>query len=167
MLIGNFIFGNGALSSRLGDRIRQKEGLSYGVSSSLSVSPFDQHAVLTITAICNPRNIGRVETAAREELDRLVRDGVTQEELEQARRGYLEARIVGRSSDPALAGLLNSLTHEKRTMEFEAALEKNIRALTPGQVSTAWRTHVDPKNLVVVTAGDFEAKPTPAAARTE
>ena len=52
-------------------------------------------------------------------------------------------------------------------MEFEAALEKNIRALTPDQVSTAWRTHIDPRNLVVVTAGDFEPKPTPTAARTE
>ncbi|HWW01798.1 MAG TPA: pitrilysin family protein [Candidatus Acidoferrum sp.] len=167
ILIGNYIFGSGALSSRLGDRIRQKEGLSYGVSSSLSVSPFDQRAVLTVTAICNPRNIGRLETAAREELDRLVRDGVTQDELDQARRGYLEARIVARSSDPALAGLLNSLRHENRTLEFEAALEKNIRALTPDQVSTAWRTHIDAKKLVVVTAGDFESKPTPVPARTE
>jgi len=167
MLIGNYIFGSGALSSRLGDRIRQKEGLSYGVSSSLSVSPFDQRSVLTVAAICNPRNIDRLEKAAREELERLVRDGVTQSELDQARRGYLEARIVARSSDPALAGLLNTLRHENRTMEFEAALENNIRALTPDQVSAAWRTHIDPNKLVVVAAGDFEPKPTPVPARTE
>ena len=35
LVLGNFIFGGGALSSRLGDRVRQKEGLSYGVGSNV------------------------------------------------------------------------------------------------------------------------------------
>ena len=167
MVVGNYIFGSGALSSRLGDRIRQKEGLSYGVSSSLSVSPFDQRAALTITAICNPGNIGRVEKAAREELERLLRDGVTQSELDKARQGYLAARMVARSSDPVLTALLTGLRYEGRTMAFEADLEKNIRALTPDQVNGAWRTHVDANKLVVVEAGDFEAKPAPTSTKAE
>ena len=54
LVMGNYIFGSGALSSRLGDRIRQKEGLSYGVSSGLSVSSLDKRAILSITAISNP-----------------------------------------------------------------------------------------------------------------
>ena len=44
--LGNFIFGGGTLSSRLGNRIRQKEGLSYGVTSSLTASPRDPVATL-------------------------------------------------------------------------------------------------------------------------
>jgi zinc protease len=155
LVIGNYVFGSGALSSRLGDRIRQKEGLSYGVSSSLSVSPFDKRAVLTITAISNPQNAGRVAKAVKEELDRLLRDGVTQEELDKARQGYLEAQKVAWSSDIALAGQLSSLRHTGRTMAYEADLQKRIRALTPEQVVTALRAHLDPKKLVVVSAGDF------------
>src|SRR5262249_23268561 len=42
--LGNFLFGGGSLSSRLGNRIRQREGLSYSVSSALAVSARDPDA---------------------------------------------------------------------------------------------------------------------------
>ena len=158
LLMGNYILGSGALSSRLGNRIRQQEGLSYSVSSSLSVSSFDQRAGLTIGAICNPQNMGRVEKAAREELERLLRDGVTPEELEKAKQGHLQAQKVSRANDTALAGLLSNLRHIGRTMTYEAELEKKIEALTPEQIQAALKKHIEPKGLVIVTAGDFEAK---------
>jgi zinc protease len=161
MVLGNYIFGAGALSSRLGDRIRQKEGLSYGVSSSLTASPLDQRASLTLTAICNPQNISRVEKAAAEELERLLRDGVTAEELENAKQGYLQSQKVSRSSDIGIAGMLSNLRHLDRTMTYEADIEKKIQALTPEQVSAAWHKHIDPKKLVIVTAGDFDANSAP------
>jgi zinc protease len=158
MVVGNYIFGAGALSSRLGDRIRQKEGLSYGVSSSLSVSSQDKRAGLTISAICNPQNIGRVEKCAQEELERLLRNGVTNDELENAKQGYLQAIKVGRANDSGLAGTLTNLRHLGRTMAFEADVEKKISSLTLEQVNAALRKYIDPKKLVIVTAGDFETK---------
>jgi zinc protease len=158
LVVGNYIFGAGALSSRLGDRIRQKEGLSYGVSSGLSISSQDKRGGLSITAICNPQNIGRVQKCAQEELDRLLRDGVTEEELENAKQGYLQGQKVARASDIALAGTLTNLRHLGRTMAFEADVEKKIKNLTADQVNAALRKYIDPRKLVIVTAGDFEAK---------
>ncbi|HEY5910167.1 MAG TPA: insulinase family protein, partial [Verrucomicrobiae bacterium] len=163
LVIGNYILGSGTLSSRLGDRIRQKEGLTYGVSSSLSASSFDKRGTLTIIAICNPQNIGRVDTAVHQELERLLRDGVTQDELDKARQGYLGAQKVARSSDVALTGLLANLRYSGRTMAYEAGMEKRIQSLTPEQVVTVLRAHIDLKKLVVVSAGDFEAKTTAKA----
>jgi zinc protease len=55
LVMGNYILGSGTLSSRLGTRVRQKEGLSYGITSSLSVSSQDQRASFTISAIVNPK----------------------------------------------------------------------------------------------------------------
>ena len=52
--IADFLFGGGALSSRLGNRVRQKEGLSYTVNSHLTVSPMDRAARFMMFAICNP-----------------------------------------------------------------------------------------------------------------
>ncbi|HEY3860641.1 MAG TPA: pitrilysin family protein [Verrucomicrobiae bacterium] len=155
LVIGNYIFGAGALSSRLGDRIRQKDGLSYGVSSSLGASAWDKRGTLSITAICNPQNMGRLEKAAAEELDRLLKDGVTPDELEQAKQGYLQARKVGRASDPALTAMLSSLRQLNRTMAYDAEMDQKIKALTPDSVAAAWRSHIDPKDLTVVVAGDF------------
>jgi zinc protease len=159
LVMGNYILGgSGTLSSRLGTRVRQKEGLTYGINSVLSVSSLDPRGILTIGAICNPLNIGRVEKATQEELERLLRDGVSQPELDKARQGWLQSRKVSRSSDPALAMQLASLRFLNRTMLWERDLEQKIEALTPEQVEAALRKHVDPKKLTIVTAGDFENK---------
>src|SRR5206468_2041018 len=90
LLMGNYILGGGTLASRLGVRVRQQEGLSYGITSALSVSAQDQRAALTITAIVNPKNMARLEVCVHEELKRFLNDGVTADELDKARTGYLE-----------------------------------------------------------------------------
>jgi zinc protease len=159
VLMGNYIFGGGSLSSRLATRVRQQEGLSYSVGSSLSVSSQDQRASMNISAIVNPQNIAKLEKCVQDELERLLRDGVTADELDKARQGYLQSRKVGRSSDSALAGTLSGLRHLDRTLAWEADIEKKIAALAPDQVNAALRKHIDPKKLVVVAAGDFETKP--------
>jgi zinc protease len=159
LVMANYIFGGSALDSRLGTRVRQQEGLSYSVGSNLSVSSFDTRASLTITAISNPQNIDRVEKAIHEEFVRLLRHGVTVDELERAKQGFLEAQKVRRTTDGALAGLLSDLSYTGRTMTYQEELEAKIDDLTPEQVVTAMRNHLDPQNLVIVTAGDFGTKP--------
>jgi zinc protease len=163
LVMGNYILGSGTLSSRLGTRVRQKEGLSYGITSSLGVSSQDPRASFTISAIVNPKNLPKLQACAMEELDHLLTDGVTAEELNKARDGYLQALKVGRSSDSALAGSLGSLRHLDRTMLWEEELEKKFSSLTPEQVGAALKRHLDPKKLVTVGAGDFgdEKKPAP------
>ncbi len=158
LLLGNYILGSGTLSSRLGVRIRQQEGLSYGVTSSFSASSWEPRASFSITAICNPQNMARLEVCVKEELERLLRDGVTAEELNKARQGYLESQKVSRSSDTAIAGSLAGLRHLGRTLEWQAEQERRIKALTPETVNAALRKHIDPAKLVIVAAGDF-AKP--------
>ena len=163
LVMGNYILGSGTLSSRLGTRVRQKEGLSYDITSSLSVSSQDPHASFTISAIVAPQNLPRLQTCAMEELDRLLKDGVTPDELDKAREGYLQAMKVRRSSDAALTGSLGNLRHLDRTMQWQADFEKKLSALTPEQIGAALKRHIDPKKLVVVGAGDFgeEKKPAP------
>jgi zinc protease len=154
LVLGNFILGAGSLSSRLGDRVRQKEGLSYGVGSSFVASSQDERANLMLGASCQPQNVARLEIVMKEELDRLLAKGVSASEVENAKRGLLQQQQVARSSDQALATLLSIQLFEGRTMAREAELEKKIAALKPEEVSAALKKHVDPKRLVIVTAGD-------------
>ncbi len=157
MVIGNFVLGGGTLSSRLGNRVRQKEGLSYGVRSSLQASSLDERATFVIYAIANPQNIQRVKTVIREELDRLLRDGVTPEELEAAKQAYLKREEVSRSDDRTLAAILADSLLAGRTMAYDAGFEQRIRELTVEKVNQALRRHIQPDRLVIVTAGDFAA----------
>jgi len=74
--IGNYILGNG-FSSRLMDRLRQKEGLCYAVGSQLGVDSQDKASQFLMYAICNPENIDKVDKGAVEELTKLLKDGIS------------------------------------------------------------------------------------------
>jgi len=158
LVIANVIYGGSSLASRLGTRIRQHDGLSYSVSTSFSASSFDPRATITTNAICNPHNIGKVAKAIDEELARLLRDGVTSDEVTQAKHGYLQAQKVARASDAALARILANLSHADRTMAYTTEMENKIAALTPEQVNAAVHKHLDSQALVIVTAGDFDVQ---------
>ncbi len=164
MIIANYIFGAGALSSRLGDRVRQQEGLSYGVGSVYRANALDERASLSLYAITNPGNIDKVIAAIQEELDRLLKDGVTVAELEAAQQGYLQSQEVGRTEDPGLARVLEDTLYTGRTMEFYAQQEAAIRKLTPYTVAETFRKYIVPQKLFIAVAGDFakaaeESKP--------
>jgi zinc protease len=167
MVIANYIFGAGALSSRLGDRVRQQEGLSYGVGSVFRANSLDERASLSLYAITNPANIEKVQTAIREELVRLLKEGVTEAELEAARQGYLQGQEVSRTEDPTLARIWEELLYTGRTMDYIAQQEAAITALTTDDVVTIFRKHIDPAKLFVAVAGDFAKTKAAAEAAAE
>jgi zinc protease len=154
--LGNFIFGGGSLVSRLGYRIREREGLSYGVSSSFTADPRDPAARFTVNAITNPGNIDRVENAFREELQEFRTNGPSAKELNDAQKAYLEAQKVARTGDAALAGQIVSNLRLGRTFAHAREQEQRIAALTADEVKAAFRKHVDPNKLVIIRAGDFK-----------
>ncbi len=156
LLIGNFVLGGGSLASRLGDRVRQKEGLSYGVGSRVQAGSFDAVGGLTVVAISNPDNTPKLIDVINEELTKLVDKGVSEKELADAKRGYLQRENVGRASDASLVGILNSTLYTGRTMNHYADLESRIASLRVEDVNRALKEYVQLKRLVVVTAGDFE-----------
>ena len=154
--IGNFILGGGTLSSRLGDRIRQKEGLSYGVTSAISIPSRGNDARFTINAITNPTNMDAVEKAAFEELNRFIADGPTQQELNDAQKAFLESQKVSRTGDSSIAGQLNANLHLGRTFAFTADREKRVLALTTNNIKEAFQKYIDPMKLTVLRAGDLK-----------
>jgi len=81
----NHVFGGG-LSSRLFDEIRERRGLAYSVYSSTSA--YADTGAWTVYAGSMPEHAGEVESLIRWEIDRLVNDGITDQELEIA-IGYL------------------------------------------------------------------------------
>ncbi len=154
--MGNFLLGGGTLSSRLGNRIRQKEGLSYGVTSSITASTRDPLATFSVNAITNPVNIDRVEKAVVEELQAFLSDGPTSSELEDGKKAFLEAQKVGRTGDAALASQIATNLQLGRKFAHTSETEKRIAALTPEDVKAAFQKYIDPKKLVIVRAGDFK-----------
>ena len=153
--MADYMLGGGFLNSRLATRIRQEEGLSYGVGSQLAVPPVDDGGLFLTYAIFSPENGDRVVEAFRDELRRALEEGFTQEELDAAKSGYLDAQQNGRSNDSALASQLSNNLFTNRTMEFIAAQEAAVGALTLEEVNSALRDYVSLDNISVFRAGDF------------
>ena len=158
LVLGNYMLGGGFLNSRLATRLRQKDGLSYGAGSGLTVSSLDHYGRFTATAIYAPQNLGKLEAAFKEEIDRMLKDGFTDAEVEAAKSGYLQSRQVSRAQDTELAGRLNNFLFLDRTLQWDAELEKKIKALTPADINAAMRRHIDPKRITIMKAGDFGSK---------
>jgi zinc protease len=167
LVMADFILGGGTLSSRLGVRVRQKEGLSYGIQSNANVSSIDRRAAFSIFAICNPANMEKLKIAIDEEVALLLKEGVTPEELELAKRGYLQRQEVARTDDASLARILADNLRAGRTMIYFADLEKRIQATTVEEVGTAFRKYVDPQRIVVIEAGDFSKKAATKPAKSD
>jgi len=155
LLMGNYMLGGGALRSRLADRIRQKEGLSYGVGSQLSVPSRDPAGLWLAFAISAPQNTSKVEAALREELNKALKDGFTDAELADAKKAWLQSQQVGRTGDAGLAGRLAGYLSFDRTMVFDKDLEAKVSALTVAQVNEALRANLKPEAVSVIKAGDF------------
>jgi zinc protease len=155
LVLANYMLGGGFLNSRLATRIRQKDGLSYGISSNLSAASTVKDGTFAVNAIAAPQNVGKVEAAVKEELDRAVSGGFTGEEVAAAKSGWLQSRSVGRSSDGPLAGTLATRDFDEQTLAWDADLEKKVAALTPPQIQDALRRHLTVPALSIVKAGDF------------
>ena len=157
LVLGNFILGGGSLSSRLGVRVRQQEGLSYGVRSGVSSRAKDNRVDFTLYAITNPQNREKLIAVIREELDKIRKDGITQEELDQAKVAYLQAARVRRSNDSSLTSELLSTMFNDRTMAHYAEHDSQIEAATKKNVNDAIKKYIDPEKLIMAIAGDFAA----------
>jgi zinc protease len=163
LMLADYIFGGGGgLKSRLMDRIRQKDGLSYGGGTQLVAGDLDRAGMFAISAIAAPQNLARVDAAVREELVRAVKDGFTAAELAGAKSGLMQQRIQTRTDDGALAAGWTSYLYRGRTFEWSAEFERRLMAVTLPQLNAAFRKALDPAKLSVVMAGDqskAKAKP--------
>ncbi len=154
-LMANQVLGGGALKNRIADRLRQKEGFSYGAGSFVNVSSQDPVTTWQAYAIYAPQNVAKLEAAFNEELQKALKEGFTQDELEFARKTWLQGEAAQRQEDKEIAAWLNSSLHLGRSVLFQAELETKIKALKLEAVNAALGKYLDPSKLVVVKAGDF------------
>lgn len=118
LTMGGIILG-GSPNSRLFQRIRVKDGLSYGASAQFFVPAKDEGAAFYARAIAAPQNMPKVEAAFQDEVARIVKDGVTADELEKAKKTWLDQHALERADEADLASTLVDLERWGRTMAWK------------------------------------------------
>jgi zinc protease len=158
MQMVDFLFG-GSPSSRLFERLRQKDGLSYGAGSFLDSDSFDKNALFMAFAICAPQNALKAMSALMEELTGFVSKGVAEKELTDGKKAYKAQWETTLANDDFVVGLLDESLHVGRKLDYYDKLNSSIQALTVPQVGAAVAKYVKTDGLVKVKAGDIKVAP--------
>jgi zinc protease len=153
--MGGMVFG-GSANSRLFSRIRIKDGLSYGANAEFYLQTKDKAGAFYASAVAAPQNMPKVEADFQDEISRILKDGISADELEKAKKTWLDQRALQRADESSLAGVLSGLERWGRTMDWDAQLEAKVSALTPQQVHDALKRHLDLNTISIVKGGDFK-----------
>jgi zinc protease len=155
MLVANYILG-GTISARVPNRIRNKEGLSYGARTAFSVSTDSDAAIFTASIIANPANMPKVEKFFLEEINLAIKDGFTEAELTAAKKALQDVYAVSRSQDASILRTLLTREQRGRTMAWDEQIESKIQAVTLAEVNAAFRKYISPSQISIAKAGDFK-----------
>jgi zinc protease len=155
MVLADRIMG-GDEKSRLWVRIREREGLSYGVNSNFSAGTQAKYGTFAAVASVKPENAAKVEAAFKDEIGKAVTTGFGADEVASAKNAFLQERQLSRAQDGSLAGLFVSQAELGRTMAREADLEKRVTDTTPEQLSAIFKKWIDPASISYFKAGDFK-----------
>ena len=150
----NYILG-GSPSSRLFDRLRQKEGMSYGAGSRIFAHPIDVSGQFLAWAICAPQNMDKSLAAMQEEIRRLLKDGVGEKELDEAKKSYAKNWDNRIADDDFVSAELAQGLFLGRTFTYWRELNDKIQKLTPAEINAAARRFIKPDGLSMVRAGDL------------
>ena len=157
--MANELLGGGAfLSSRIPQRLRETEGLSYGAGSYLQANAIDPTSDWGIYAFYNPTMKDKLINALNEEIQKAISKGFTKEEFENSLKSWLQNRQTMLGTDEFLVRQLRENLDLGKTFKDYEDFETKIKNLDVQKINVALIKYFDTKKFVVVNAGDFVKK---------
>ena len=147
----NNILGQFGLGGRLGDNIRERQGMAYYAFSSLD--PSVGVGPLIVRAGVDPGNVERTIAAIDHEMEALGRDGPTLRELEETRQFLTGSIPRTLETNAGIASFLQSEEQFGLGLDYDRRLADDIRAVTLEQVASAASELLHPERAAVTIAG--------------
>ncbi len=149
----NYILGGGGFTSRLGQSIRSDKGLTYSIRSSAGSNYF-YPALFSIGLFTKSESINEAITEIKIEVEKLLKDGITKEELDQTTEILLGSLpSMFRSKDDITDTYAWNEYHGRAEDHFRVYKDK-LHALTPEIVNSTAKKWLKPENLTYVIVGD-------------
>jgi zinc protease len=149
----NNVLGQYALGGRLGDSIRERQGMAYYVSSAFDANVIE--GPLLIRAGVSPANVDRAVASIDEELSRLVGDGITSKELDDSRRYLIGSMPRALETNASIATFLQQAEFFGLGLDYDLRVPDLLSAVTLDAANAAAR-HLDPERATVVIAGPYK-----------
>ncbi len=151
----NYILGGGGFSSRLMERIRAREGLTYSIRSSFS--PMLRAGLFSISTFTRPENTARAIEAIVDEVRRIVREGVSEEEVEKAKSYYIGHFPLSLETPSQVSSLLASMLFYGLGEDYPEKFLDKMKKLTAEKINPVIGQVLFPEKIITVVVGNGEA----------
>ena len=153
--IGNNILGQFGMYGRIGESVRERSGMAYHASSSLSggIGP----GPWLFLAGVDPKNLEKVVELIRQEIGRFTSEVVTSEELEDSQANYIGRLPLSLESNSGVAASLLNLERYSLGLDYYQQYPDLVRGISADEILETARRYLHPDRLAVATAGTFDA----------
>ena len=143
----------GDSGSRIWQRLREKEGLSYGSGAWTSAGVLDDAGAFGGYAIVAPQNLAKAKASMLDEIRKMATGEISAEELARAKAAWLKGEDTQLSNDTYVTSILATSAFYGRTMEVARDLRAKVAAVTVDDIARVAKKYLRPDKLVVVDAG--------------
>jgi len=150
----NNALGQYAIGGRLGDSIRERQGMAYYVSSVLDANL--AAGPLVIRAGVSPANVDRATASIDEELTRLRREGLTAKELKESRQYMVGSMPRALETNAGIATFLQNAEFFGLGLDYDLRLPELLGSVTLDAVQRVAHRWLDPATATVVIAGPYQ-----------
>ena len=150
----NHVVGQYAIGGRLGDSIRERQGMAYYAGSALeaNIGP----GPLFVRAGVNPANVDRAIASIDEELDRARKEGLMQKELDDSRNYLIGSMPRSLETNHGIANFLQTSEMFGLGLDFDVRLPDELRAVTLTAANEALLEAFDPSRATIIIAGPYQ-----------
>ena len=148
----NEILGGGNFTARLMSIIRDEEGLTYGIYSGHSGDIFAD-GTWYIYGTFSPDLLHQGYSSTMRELKRWFNEGVSEEELKNAKTRMIGSYKIGLSTTGGLASQILSFAERGYSPSYLDEYPELVADLSLNEVNSVIKKYVDPENVVTVVAG--------------
>lgn len=150
--IGNNALGQSTLSSRLGLKVRDELGLTYGINSSFSESGIGD-GPFTIGVTVAAENIKLAVDSTMDILNDYIEHGIKEDELKNEQSAFIGSFKVGLATNGGMAGQISAAELFGLGIQYLDNLPNQISSLTKPEVDEAIKKYIHPEAATTVTAG--------------
>ncbi|MCP5412915.1 MAG: insulinase family protein [Alphaproteobacteria bacterium] len=149
--VANYILGGGGFSSRLMTEVREKRGLTYGVSTSLS--SMNKASVMVGSVATRADAVRQTVQVVRETMAKFAQDGPTQQELDDAKTYLTGSFPLAFASNSGTATQMGAFQRQNLDIGYIARRNGLINAVTLSDVKRVAKRLFDPARMTVVIGG--------------
>jgi zinc protease len=150
----NNILGQYSIGGRLGDSIRERQGMAYYVFSALDANVVP--GPLMIRAGVNPTNVERAVQSIDAELSRFTAEGPTDREMTESKQYLIGSMPRTLETNAAIATFLQTVEFFGLGLDYDVRMPGLLQAVTRDDVVAAARAVLDPSRAAVVVAGPYD-----------